>query len=91
MGYLNVTAEFLDGRPNLEVKMAADYPVGKEPEACFKMLASINMMGGIIDILSDGVSLLPLNSIKKLTVQCPAVHGASMADLANLTSPVPRS
>jgi len=73
-GSVNVCVEFLDGRPNMEVKMGAAFPVGQEMQACLKMLAQINMAGGILEFLADGVALIPLASIKKLTLSVPAIQ-----------------
>ncbi len=84
---LNVTIEFLDGRPNMEVQMGADYPAGAEVQACLKLLAQINMTGGIMEFLPNGLALIPMSSIKKITIEAPAIQGADALDLANLTMP----
>lgn len=87
-GTLKVTAEFLDGRPNLERELPCEYPAGAEQVACIKLLAQINATGGIMDIVADGVTLVPISTIKLLVIKAPSsIQAANLADLANLTMP----
>jgi hypothetical protein len=80
-GLLKVHVEFLDGRPAQDEEMPANYPPGKEKEACMQLLAAINMTGGIMHFEPDGITLLPLNTIKSLKITAPSVVIGSAADL----------
>jgi hypothetical protein len=87
-GQVLVDVEYLDGRPNESLALPAKYSPGEEQKICMHILASINAAGGILEFLENGLSLIPMSSIKKLTLHAPSVVGANLADLSNLAMPV---
>lgn len=85
---LKVLVEFIDGREPITEEMPVTFPPGKEVEACMKLLSQINLVGGIMHFLDDGISLIPLQTIKLLTITAPSVVSSDLGELNALTSKI---
>ncbi len=86
-GKLTLRIEFLDGRPDHNEAVAVTYPPGAETNACMKLLADINMMGGLLKCERNSVSLVPISTMKKVEVSASTVVTGDALDLANFTMP----
>jgi butyrate kinase len=84
---LKVTVAYLDGRPDTVDEMPADIPAGAEQNACLQLLGAINATGGLMQYIENGISIVPLHTIKKLTITSSSIAGANLSDLANLKMP----
>lgn len=90
-GKLHLRIEFLDGRPDHVEDVAMSYPPGAETSACMKLLADFNMIGGLLKVDKGECSLIPIATMKAITVTASEVVGGDMSDLANLKMPTARS
>lgn len=84
-GVFVLTIEFLDGRPPQEVPMPLLFPDNEQGNVCMKLLASINMTGGILEYGDGEVTLLPLHTLKSIKVKEPVLSTATLGELAAVT------
>jgi hypothetical protein len=84
---LKVAAEYLDGRPDTVDEIPCEIPAGAEQAACLKLLGAINATGGLMQYIDNGISIVPLQTVKRLTITASSIAGANLSDLSNLTMP----
>lgn len=85
---LKVHVEFLDGRPAQDETMNCDIPPGQEQKACIQLLASINATNGLMRFTANGISFLPLTTIKSIDITTAAVLTANIGDMNAATARV---
>jgi hypothetical protein len=88
MSKLEVLIDFIDGRPSESREIPVQFRPGQEKQACAQLLSMINATGGVLDFGDSEVSLLPLASIKKITVKAPLIVGGNLCDLRALDATV---
>lgn len=81
-GIFTVTVEFLDGRPSQDIPMPLNFNDGEEQGMSIALIGKINLMGGILEFGSGEVRLLPMTTIKSVTVKAPVLSTATPSDLA---------
>jgi len=83
---LKISVEFLDGRPPEYREFPSKHAPGQEKQACMQMIAAINATGGIMDFEENGVTLLPISTIKSIKIAASTIALAGTADLQTIAA-----